>query len=230
MNFPGHFFFVSSPGTAGVVVRHEAESIHDRSQLLKLLPAKHTWLPVTDHVRHKLRLLTTVNADSQSVGSHRTKASFLHLVTAGGITKMHSNRFAFKVSQMCVTKCTSSLCARRHIHRHHTGESCQGTTLQGTNNNSPSFVTSQLAPHLQGETVEAFRLRGQNDVRLEQRSSKVNLDATPPLQHPPARLPAPRSHLRCPARWCSPGKTSRRTRAGALTADNTKRHIKNFHH
>lgn len=38
-----------SPGTAGVVVCHEAESIDYWGQLLKLLPAKHTRLPHTDY-------------------------------------------------------------------------------------------------------------------------------------------------------------------------------------
>lgn len=37
-----------SPGTTRVVVCHEAESIHYRGQLLKLLHAKHTRLPLTD--------------------------------------------------------------------------------------------------------------------------------------------------------------------------------------
>lgn len=34
-----------SLGTAGVVVGHEAEAVHHRRQLLKLLPAKHPRLP-----------------------------------------------------------------------------------------------------------------------------------------------------------------------------------------
>lgn len=39
-----------SPWTAGVVVCHKAESVDYRSQLFKLLPAKHTWLSSTEKV------------------------------------------------------------------------------------------------------------------------------------------------------------------------------------
>ncbi len=54
-----------SPGTAGVVVRHQTESIDYRGQLLKLLPAKHTRLPrtVSDGKEKKKREVSTDVSD-----------------------------------------------------------------------------------------------------------------------------------------------------------------------
>lgn len=42
-----------SLGAAGVVVGHEAESVHHRRQLFKLLPAKHPRLPGAEDQRHE---------------------------------------------------------------------------------------------------------------------------------------------------------------------------------
>lgn len=40
---------MNSPGSTRVVVGHEAESINNGGQLIKLLPAKHPWAPRTDN-------------------------------------------------------------------------------------------------------------------------------------------------------------------------------------
>lgn len=98
---------IHSPGTTGVVVRHEAESIDDWGQLLKLLPAKHARLPCADNSRKSKSQPSTVIVFSIYICWMQNK--YIDLVTAGGITRTQSNLLAFKVSHMCFTKWTSSL-------------------------------------------------------------------------------------------------------------------------
>lgn len=109
-----------SPGTTGVVVRHEAESIDYRGQLLKLLPAEHAWLARTDPDREVQKMkdsLAQISLILCCICSGSNCTISIHLVTAGGMTRMQSNLLAFRVSHMCCTKCTSSL-KEKVMHSH----------------------------------------------------------------------------------------------------------------
>lgn len=99
----------ASPGATGVVVCHEAESIHYWGQLLKLFSTKHTWLPRTDDEEVMEKKIIFSDFPLVFFNAKNKLILLLYLVTAGGITRMQSNLLAFKVSQMCFTKWTSSL-------------------------------------------------------------------------------------------------------------------------
>lgn len=108
-----HPVAVVSLGTAGVVVGHEAEAVHRRRQLLKLLPAEHPRLPGAAQTWREpggdivSAALENRIAHEWSVGCC---GGGVHLVTAGGMTRMQSSRLAFSISHTCFTRWTSSLC------------------------------------------------------------------------------------------------------------------------
>lgn len=101
---------VVSLGTAGVVVGHEAEAVHRRRQLLKLLPAEHPRLPGAAQARREPRGDIVSAASENRIAHEWSVGGGVHLVTAGGMTRMQSSRLAFSISHTCFTRWTSSLC------------------------------------------------------------------------------------------------------------------------
>lgn len=160
------FFFPLSVslGAAGVVVGHEAESVHHRGQLFKLLPAKHPRLPGAEDQQHEQKGNQASLPKPIFLSFLRPSVTFdfLHLVTAGGMTRTQSNLFAFSVSHTCFTRWTSSLQKeKRYTRAIIRGE--KRCTLK--RHNSLPLVASQLAPQLQGEPVETFRLQCHSVVK-----------------------------------------------------------------
>lgn len=51
-----------------------------------------------------------VSAASENFIAHKWPFGGVHLVTAGGMTRMQSSRLAFSISHTCFTRWTSSLC------------------------------------------------------------------------------------------------------------------------